>query len=91
MCKINVNYCNASLQELWRSEELDNHQGGVILTINNLYGSSTFKNRDQLVCMDWETGQNKFIDKVPASDNKANLYAEDLIVSKDNRYRINST
>lgn len=61
--KIDVKDGKASLKELWRSQELDNHHGGIVLVNNNLYGSSTFKNSNQLICMDWETGENKFMDK----------------------------
>jgi len=61
--KINVKDGKATLKELWRTKELDNHHGGVILINNNLYGSSTVKNSNQLVCLDWETGKNKFMNK----------------------------
>ena len=61
--KVNVKDGKVSLDEIWRTEELDNHHGGVILTAGNLYGSSTFRNRDLLVCLDWQTGRNKYMDK----------------------------
>ena len=61
--KINVIVGKVSLEELWRTDELDNHHGGVILLNGNLYGTSTFRNRNLLVCLDWETGRNKYTDK----------------------------
>jgi outer membrane protein assembly factor BamB len=61
--KINVEDGKASLEEIWRTQELDNHHGGVILLNGNLYGTSTFRNRNLLVCLDWKTGRNKYMDK----------------------------
>ncbi len=61
--KINVKDGKVSLEEIWRTEELDNHHGGVILINGNLYGTSTFRNRNLLVCLDWKTGRNKYMDK----------------------------
>ncbi len=40
------------LEEVWRTKELDNHHGGVLLLDGYLYGTSLFKNRDQWVCLD---------------------------------------
>ncbi|MHC4532770.1 MAG: PQQ-binding-like beta-propeller repeat protein [Planctomycetota bacterium] len=61
--KVNVKDGKVSLEELWRTDELDNHHGGIILLNGNLYGTSTFRNRNLLVCLDWETGRNKYMDK----------------------------
>ncbi|MBC8468166.1 MAG: PQQ-like beta-propeller repeat protein [Planctomycetes bacterium] len=61
--KVNVKNDKVSLEEIWRTEELDNHHGGVILLNGNLYGTSTFRNRNLLVCLDWKTGRNKYMDK----------------------------
>lgn len=61
--KVNVKDDKVSLEEIWRTEELDNHHGGVILLNGNLYGTSTFRNRNLLVCLDWKTGRNKYMDK----------------------------
>jgi outer membrane protein assembly factor BamB len=61
--KINVKDGKASVEELWRTNELDNHHGGVVLVDENLYGTSTFRNSNLWVCLDWETGENKHMDK----------------------------
>jgi outer membrane protein assembly factor BamB len=58
--KINAQNGKASLVELWRTQELDNHHGGVILIDGYLYGTSTVKNKNQWVCLDWETGEKKY-------------------------------
>ena len=59
--KLNVEDGKASLEELWRTKEMDNHHGGVILLDGNLYGTSTVKNSKKWITLDWETGQNKFM------------------------------
>ena len=61
--KVNVKDGKVSLDEIWRTEELDNHHGGVILLNGNLYGTSTVRNRNLLVCLDWKTGRSKYMDK----------------------------
>jgi outer membrane protein assembly factor BamB len=59
--KINVNQDKASLQELWRTDQLDCHHGGVVLLDGNLHANSTFKNSKLWVCLDWQTGRKKFM------------------------------
>lgn len=61
--KVNVKDGKVSLEEIWRTQQLDNHHGGVILVNENLYGSSTAFNKYALVCLDWKTGQVKYMDK----------------------------
>jgi outer membrane protein assembly factor BamB len=61
--KINVENDKVWLEEVWRTEELDNHHGGVLLLGDNLYGTSTFKNRNQWVCLDWGAGEVKQVEK----------------------------
>jgi outer membrane protein assembly factor BamB len=61
--KINVRNGKASLEEAWRTEELDNHHGGVLLLDGHLYGTSTFRNSNLWVCLDWETGAKRFTAK----------------------------
>jgi len=60
--KINVKDGKASVEEIWRTQELDNHHGGVLLLNGNLYGTSTFRNSNLWVCLDWQTGQVKHTD-----------------------------
>jgi len=60
--KVNVKDGKVSLEEIWRTKQLDNHIGGIILVNGNLHGSSTVRNR-LLVCLDWQTGRIKYRDK----------------------------
>lgn len=61
--KIHVKDGKASVEEVWRTQELDNHHGGVLLLNGYLYGTSTIRNRNLWVCLDWETGESKYADK----------------------------
>ena len=60
---INVKDGKASLEELWRTQELDCHHGGVVLLNGNLHGNSTFRNSKLWICLDWQTGEKKYMDK----------------------------
>jgi len=61
--KIHVDGQKASVEELWRSKEMDNHHDGVILVGGHLYGSTAILNKGQWICLDWETGEKKYADK----------------------------
>ncbi len=61
--KLDVNDGKVSLTEIWRTQELDNHHGGIVLIGGNLYGNSTFRNSRRWVCLDWETGAAKHVDE----------------------------
>jgi len=61
--KVNVKDGKVSLEELWRTQELDCHHGGVLLLDGNLHGNSTFRNSKLWVCLDWRTGEKKYMDK----------------------------
>jgi len=58
--QVNVTNGSVSLEEMWHTPELDNHHGGVVLVNGNLYGSSTVRNKNLLVCLDWKTGWRKY-------------------------------
>ena len=61
--KLNVNDGKVSLAKRWHSQQLDNHHGGVILINGNLYGSSTVRNKNLLVCLDFKTGRKKHMNR----------------------------
>ncbi len=54
--QLHVKDGKASLEELWRTQDLDCHHGGVVLLDERLYGNSTFRNSNLWVCLDWQTG-----------------------------------
>lgn len=84
--KISVEGEKASLEGLWRTEEMDNHHGGVVLVGGNLYGTSTFRNRNLWVCLDWQTGRSKHMDKgvgkgsIMYADGMLYTFSEDSVM-----------
>jgi len=60
LLKLRVNDTKASVTPVWRSRELDNQHGGVILLDGLLYGSCTVANRAGWVCLDWKTGRKRY-------------------------------
>jgi len=59
--KINVEGKTASVQQVWRTKNMDNHHGGVVLLDGHLYGSSCAYNRGKWLCLDWKTGKATYI------------------------------
>jgi hypothetical protein len=52
----------ASVEHVWRSDDLDNLHGGVILADGCLYGAAHQAKRARCapwVCLDWETGKTR--------------------------------
>jgi len=60
--KVNVKDGKVSLKEIWRTQQLENHHGGVILVNEDLHGAGVVRNRS-LVCLDWKTGRARYMDK----------------------------
>ena len=52
-----------SVEELWRSDDLDNQHGGVVLLDGYLYGACRGKNNGKWVCLDWATGRMMYADR----------------------------
>jgi outer membrane protein assembly factor BamB len=63
--RLHVTDGKVSLEEMWRTQQLENHHGGVILANDDLHGSSVVHNK-LLVCLDWKTGWIKYVDKCVA-------------------------
>jgi outer membrane protein assembly factor BamB len=61
--KINIKDGKASVEEIWRSKELDNHHGGGVLVNGYIYSSSCIYNGSKWICLDWETGEKRYADK----------------------------
>ena len=60
--KINVENGKASVEEIWRSKELDNHHGGGVLLNGYVYAASCTYNGPKWVCLDFKTGEKKYVD-----------------------------
>ena len=61
MLGLDVDGGRASVEEVWRSEDLDNHHGGVVLLDGCLYASSHVRNNGKWVCLDWKTGRTMHV------------------------------
>lgn len=60
--KITVEGKTASVKQVWRNKHMDNHHGGVVLLDGYLYGSSCAYNRGKWLCLDWQSGEVKYVD-----------------------------
>jgi len=84
--KINVNGKKASVQELWRSQEMDNHHGGVVLLDSYVYGASCVHNRAKWICLDWKTGDMKYAER---GVGKGSLtYAEGMLYTLSEKHQM---
>ena len=63
LLKIDVVGRKAAVEPVWRSEDLDNRHGGVILFNGYLYGASHLQNNAKWVCLDWKTGQMMYAER----------------------------
>jgi outer membrane protein assembly factor BamB len=59
--KIDVDGKEASVQEVWKSRQMDNHHGGAVLLDGHLYGSSCVFNQSQWICLDWQSGKMLYV------------------------------
>ncbi|MCX7013166.1 MAG: PQQ-like beta-propeller repeat protein [Candidatus Sumerlaeota bacterium] len=59
--RIRVQGAKASVEEVWRTSDIDNHHGGVVLVDGFLYGASTVHNKAGWVCLDWATGAMRWV------------------------------
>lgn len=57
MLKVTVEGKKASVESLWKSKDLDNHHGGVLLLDGYLYGAAY---GGPWVCLDWRTGKRMY-------------------------------
>jgi len=60
--RVHVKEGNVWLEEIWRTRQLENHMGGVILVDGSLHGSSVVHSRS-FVCLDWKTGRLCYADQ----------------------------
>jgi outer membrane protein assembly factor BamB len=63
LLKINVDGQEATIEPAWRTKDLDNRHGGVILLDGYLYGASHLNNNAKWVCLDWKTGQMMYAER----------------------------
>jgi outer membrane protein assembly factor BamB len=60
MLKVAVQGQKAAVEEVWRSKDLDNHHGGVVLLDGYLYGSLWTPG---WACLEWKTGRTMYSER----------------------------
>jgi outer membrane protein assembly factor BamB len=60
LLKLSVDGKAAAVEPVWRTENLDNRHGGVILLDGFLYGASQLTNKGKWVCLEWQTGTLRY-------------------------------
>jgi len=63
LLQIKVDGKNASVDPAWRSTDLDNRQGGVILSDGYLYGVANRNSNSKWICLDWKTGKTMYAER----------------------------
>jgi outer membrane protein assembly factor BamB len=63
MLKLATENGKVSVSPVWRSTELDNQHGGVVLADGYLYGSSHVRNNAKWICLQWETGRLMYAER----------------------------
>ena len=64
MLKLETRGKMARVSVAWKSKDLDNKHGGIVLYKGYLYGSSDSFSRGEFVCLDWKTGRKMFSQSV---------------------------
>ncbi len=63
LLKLHVQGQEVSVEPVWRSEQLDNQHGGVLLLDGYLYGACHVRNNGKWVSLDWKTGREMYADR----------------------------
>ncbi len=60
LLRLHVDGAKASLSPVWKTRQLDNQHGGVILDKGYLYGACHIQNRARWVCLNWASGEQMY-------------------------------
>jgi outer membrane protein assembly factor BamB len=86
MVKLTVKGDKVTATEVWHSDELDNHHGGVILVDGYLYGAAHRCNRAKWICLDWKTGEMQYAE-VGVGKGSA-TFAEGMLYTLSSRQKM---
>jgi len=69
------------IEEVWRTVELDNEHGGVVLVDGHLYGHADGNHKHRhWACLDWKTGKTMYIsDDLPGPRSATTSYADGML------------
>jgi len=82
MLRIDVEGDQASVQRVWRTKDLDNHHGGMLLWDGCLYGTGS-SGSGNLQCLDWKSG-DQLIDQPDVKEGSL-TYADGMLYCLDER------
>ncbi|HUT95943.1 MAG TPA: PQQ-binding-like beta-propeller repeat protein [Thermoguttaceae bacterium] len=60
---INVGGQKAVIEPVWRTEDLDNRHGGVVLLDGHIYGASHKTSNGKWACLEWKTGRMTYAER----------------------------
>jgi outer membrane protein assembly factor BamB len=84
--RLRVQERNVTPEAVWRSKEMDNHHGGVLLVDGYLYGTSYQSNHARWICLDWKTGEMMYAER---GVGKGSLtFADGLLYTLGERGRV---
>ena len=63
LLRINVDGKKAAVEPVWRTQDLDNRHGGVILLSGYLYGASHQSNKGHWACLEWAAGRLMYAER----------------------------
>jgi outer membrane protein assembly factor BamB len=63
LLEIRVDGQKATVEPAWRTENLDNRHGGVVLWNGHVYGASHSNNNAKWICLNWKTGQMTYAER----------------------------
>ena len=81
MLKLNVMYETCTVEEVWRTEELDNEHGGVVLVDGYFYGHADGNHKwRHWACLELTTGKTMYsVDGLPVTRSAALTYADGML------------
>jgi len=63
LLKIHVDGAKATVEPVWKTKDLDNRHGGVVLLDGHVYGASHATNHGRWACLDWKTGRLTYAER----------------------------
>jgi len=63
LLKIQVDGKKAAVEPVWKTKDLDNRHGGVVLLDGHVYGASHATNHGKWACLDWKTGRLTYAER----------------------------
>jgi outer membrane protein assembly factor BamB len=81
LLKLNVRGDACTVEEVWRTRELDNEHGGVVLVGGYLYGQADGNHsKRHWACLDWKTGKTMYsVEGLPTQRSGSVTYADGMI------------